>query len=71
MGTDYLDNEQMGIPFICNGIGMSRASLYNKLKALIDMSTNDYITKIRMEKAIWLITHTELSVNTSSILLWP
>lgn len=61
--TDNLDNEQMGIPFICSGIGMSRASLYNKLKALTDMGANDYITKIRMEKAIWLITHTELSVN--------
>ena len=61
--TDHLDNEQMGIPFICSEIGISRASLYNKLKALTDMGANDYITKIRMEKAIWLIIHTELSVN--------
>ena len=61
--TEHLDNEQMGIPFICNKIGISRASLYNKLKALTDMGANDYITKIRMEKAIWLVLHTELSVN--------
>lgn len=61
--TDNLDNEQMGIPFICSEIGVSRASLYNKLKALTDMGANDYITKIRMEKAIRLILHTELSVN--------
>ena len=27
------------------------------------MGANDYITKIRMERAIWLILHTELSVN--------
>lgn len=60
--NDHLDNEQMGIPFICHEIGISRASLYNKLKALTDMGANDYITKIRMEKAIRLITHTELSI---------
>ena len=61
--TEHLDNEQLGIPFICNKIGISRASLYNKLKALTDMGANDYITQIRMERAIWLILHTELSVN--------
>lgn len=61
--TEHLDNEQLGIPFICDKIGISRASLYNKLKALTDMGANDYITPIRMERAIWLILHTELSVN--------
>ena len=61
--TDNLDNEQMGIPFICTEVGVSRASLYNKLKALTNMGASDYITKIRMEKAIWLITHTELTIN--------
>ena len=61
--NEHLENEQMGIPFICSEMGISRASLYNKLKALTDMGANDYITKIRMEKAIWLITHTEYSIN--------
>lgn len=61
--TEHLDNGQLGIPFICDKIGISRASLYNKLKALTDMGANDYITQIRMERAIWLILHTELSVN--------
>lgn len=58
-----LDNEQMGVPFICTQMGISRSSLYNKLKALTDMGANDYITKLRIERAIWLIIHTELSVN--------
>lgn len=61
--TEHLDNEQLGIPFICDKIGISRASLYNKLKALTDMGANDYIAQIRMERAIWLILHTKLSVN--------
>ena len=61
--TEHLDNEQLGIPFICKQNRNQQSSLYNKLKALTDMGANDYITKIRMERAIWLILHTELSVN--------
>lgn len=61
--NDHLEDEQMGIPLICREMGISRASLYNKLKALTTMGANDYITKIRMEKAIRLITHTNLSIT--------
>lgn len=57
---ENLDNSQLNIPFICKEIGMSRASLYNKLKALTDMGANDYINKFRMERAIVLITGTEM-----------
>ncbi|MCI6522081.1 MAG: hypothetical protein ACI3ZW_03065 [Parabacteroides sp.] len=33
-------------------MGMSRASLFNKMKAITGMGCNEYIIKIRMEKAI-------------------
>lgn len=58
---ENLDSSRLDIPFICKEIGMSRASLYNKLKALTDMGANDYINKFRMEQAILLITGTEMS----------
>ena len=58
---ENLDNSQLDIPFICKEIGMSRASLYNKLKALTDMGANDYINKFRMEKAIAYITGTDMT----------
>ena len=61
--TEHLDDEQMGIPFLCDQLHMSRASLYNKLKALTSMGANEYITQLRMEKAIELLTHTPLSIN--------
>ena len=56
---ENLDNSSLDIAFICKEIGMSRASLYNKLKALTDMGANDYINKFRMEKAIAYITGTD------------
>ncbi len=57
---ENLDNCDLNIALICKEIGMSRASLYNKLKALTDMSTNEYVNKFRMEKAIQLIHTTDL-----------
>ena len=44
---------KMGIPFLYQELGVSRASLYNKLKALTGMGANDYITKLRIERAIF------------------
>lgn len=58
---ENLDNNHLDITFICKEIGMSRASLYNKLKALTAMGANEYINKFRMEKAMMLITSTEMS----------
>ena len=58
---ENLDNSNLDVTLICKEIGMSRASLYNKLKALTDMGANDYINKFRMEKAITFITHTDMS----------
>lgn len=56
-----LDNSALDVAMICKEIGISRASLYNKLKALTDMGANEYVNKFRMEKAMTLITGTELS----------
>lgn len=58
---ENMDNSKLDVPLICKEIGMSRASLYNKLKALTDMGANDYINKFRMEKAIALMISTEMS----------
>ena len=56
--TDNIQNSELDIPFVCNEIGMSKASLYNKLKALTDMSCNEYINKIKLERAITLVKST-------------
>lgn len=61
--SENLDNPQLGVPFLCTELGISRASLYNKLKALAGMGANDCITKIKIERAAWLLTNTSLSIN--------
>lgn len=64
--NDNLDNAQLNIPFLCNQIGISRASLYNKLKAIAGMGANDYINKIRIERAMKLIKETNLNFTEIS-----
>lgn len=60
---DNLEDTELDVSLLCKEIAMSRASLYNKLKALTNMGANDYINKFRMEKAITLMATTDLSVT--------
>lgn len=61
--SENLDSMQLGVPLLCTELGVSRASLYNKLKAVTGMGANDYINKLRLERATWLLTHTSLNIN--------
>ena len=62
--NENLCESALDINFLCNKMCMSRSTLYNKLKALTDMGANDYINKIKMEKAKELIITSGLSFMT-------
>ena len=49
--------------FLTDKMAMSRTSLYNKIKALTGIGANDYINRIRIEKAVQLLTDTQLSLS--------
>lgn len=61
-----LSNPDLDVKFLMGNMAMSRASLYNKVKALTDMGVNDYINKLRIEKASSLLIHTDLSISEIS-----
>ena len=42
---------------------MSRASLYNKIKVLTGLGVNDYINRLRIERAVELLTSTDKPIN--------
>jgi AraC-like DNA-binding protein len=46
----------MSVDFIARNMSMSRSSLNRKLKALLDISTNDLIRRYRLQKATSLLT---------------
>jgi len=47
-------------------LGVSRTSLYEKVKSLTGYSLNDYVKKIRVEKAMSLLKNSELNINEIS-----
>ena len=61
--TDNMGNEGLNIEFISQKLGISRASLYNRLKALTDMGANEYVNKLRIEKAMELLRKNELNIT--------
>ena len=56
-----LSESTLDVKLLCHELAMSRASLYNKIKAITGMSANEYINKLRMEKAMQLIRTSKLS----------
>ncbi len=60
---ENLNNTNFDVTFICKEIGMSRGTLYNKLKAIAGMKITDYINKFRMEKALHLMNNPQLNIT--------
>lgn len=57
-----LDNPAFGVHSITVEMGMSRASLYSKIKALTDLGVNDYVNRIRIEQAMTLLEKSDLTI---------
>lgn len=60
---DNMENEELNVEFISQELGISRASLYNRLKALAGMGANEYVNKLRIEKAMELLRQSELNMT--------
>ncbi|MCB9301907.1 MAG: response regulator [Lewinellaceae bacterium] len=60
---DKLSDPTFNIPQLCEQIGMSRALLYKKFKALTGQSVADFIRRVRLHKARQLLQTTELNIS--------
>lgn len=61
--TSHLDDSNFNVPRLCETIGMSRASLHRKIKALTGLSTTNFIQNIRLQKAEELLQNTDLGIS--------
>lgn len=59
----YLDDSDFGVDIFCKELGVSRAQLYRKIKALVNQSVKEFIREIRIQKAGQLLKTTELSIK--------
>lgn len=64
--NDNLSDEEFTIKFLTDAMAMSRTSLYNKVKHLTGLGVNDYINRLRIERSVYLLTHTDLTINEIS-----
>ena len=60
--AENLGNPELDQHLLCRELGISRAALYNKMKAITGSGAKEYITRIRIEKAKDLIMSTNLPV---------
>lgn len=60
---ENISNVDMDVSFIAQKMGMSRASLYNKTKGMIEVGISEYIAKCRLEQACRLLESSVLSIG--------
>lgn len=60
--SDNIGNPDLDQKLLCREMGMSRVSLYNKMKSITGAGAKEYITKIRIEKAKSLIENSEMNI---------
>lgn len=56
---ENMDNCDLNVNLIANKMGMSRASLYNKMKEIVGIGVNEYVTQLRIQQACTLLTTTD------------
>lgn len=60
---EKIQDENFSLHDLCNAIGMSRTSLYMKLKNLIDLSPQDFIIHTKLKHAKKLLIEGELNIK--------
>lgn len=60
--AEHMSDPELDQLVLCRELGMSRAALYNKMKAITGAGAKEYITRIRLEKAKSLVETTGLSI---------
>ncbi|MBZ4188311.1 hybrid sensor histidine kinase/response regulator transcription factor [Niabella beijingensis] len=66
---EHLDDPDFGVDPLSVKIAMSQSVLYKKLRALTDMSVNDFIKSIRLKKAAQLLQLKSYSINEISLMV--
>ncbi|GAA4395913.1 two-component regulator propeller domain-containing protein [Nibrella viscosa] len=58
----HMDNPNFDVDTLADDIGISRSVLYKKLKALTNMSVNDFVKAMRLKKASQLLQQKNLTI---------
>ena len=62
----HIREEKTNVNDIALGIGMSRTSLFRKIKAITGKNINEYITMVKIKKAATLIKHEDFTISQAA-----
>jgi len=62
-------DQDFGVPELAAHIGMSQPVLYKKIRAITDLSVNDFIKSVRLKKAAQLLSLKVYNVSDVSYLV--
>lgn len=66
---DHMSDQDFSVPELAANIGMSQPVLYKKIRAITDLSVNDFIKTIRLKKAAQLFAQKTYNVSEVSYLV--
>ena len=64
--TENMSNQKLDVAFLATSMCVSRSLLFNKVKALTGMGIVDYVNKLRIDKAVILLTTTSMNLTEIS-----
>ena len=66
----HIADPEFGTALLAQEAGVSRSSLYSKLKALCGITPNDYIQNIKVRKAVYMLENNkELQISEIAYML--
>lgn len=64
---NHLSSDELNVDFLARELGLSRSSLYRRLKSLTGQTVNDFIKNIRMRKSFSLLKEGNLNISEVAI----
>lgn len=58
---ENISNNSLDVAMMCKEMYISRSSLFNKMKAITGMSPNEYVIKLRIERAISMMKNSDMT----------
>ncbi|RXK62868.1 response regulator [Lacibacter luteus] len=63
---EHMDDPDFGVEKLSRKVAMSAPILYKKIKAVSNMSVNEFVKSLRLKKAAQLLLQTDLTINEVS-----
>ena len=61
--NEHMSDSDFSVETLCNEVGISRAQLHRKMKAMTGLPVSEFIRNIRLEQAVRLLKEQKINVT--------